>query len=96
MTRIPDDLQRLIDALEPAIREAFLASIADIRSEAQLALVVDALQRNDMQALIAVLRIEPTFFAPLDMAIQQAFITGGIRALAGLPVIPDPVGPGKS
>ncbi len=96
MARIPADLQRQIDALEPVIRDAFLRSIADIRSEAQLALVVDALEAGDAQRLIAVLNLDPTFFAPLDRAIQSAYIEGGVRALTGLPVIPDPATGGKS
>lgn len=95
MTRIPATLQAQIDALEPVIREAFLRSIADIRSEAQLSLVIDALERGDVQRLIAVLNLDPAFFAPLDRAIQGAYIEGGILALAGLPVIPDPDTGGK-
>jgi hypothetical protein len=96
MTRIPAALQRQIDALEPLIRDAFLRSIADMRSEAQLSLVIDALERGDVQKLVAVLNLDPAFFAPLDRAIQGAYIEGGFRALSGLPVLPDPVTGGKS
>jgi len=96
MTRIPPELARQIAALEPIIRDAFLAAIADIRSEAQIALVVDALEKGDVQRLVAVLNLEPEFFAPLDRAIQGAYIEGGARALSGLPVIPDPETGGKS
>lgn len=94
--KIPASLQRQIDALEPLIREAFLQSIADMRSDAQMALVVDALEKGDVQRLMAVLNLDPTFFAPLDRAIQNAYIEGGIRALSGLPVLPDPDTGGKS
>ena len=93
--KVPASLQRQIDALEPVIREAFLRSVMDIRSEAQLALVVDALERGDVQKLVAVLNLDPAFFAPLDRAIQGAYIEGGLRALSGLPVIPDPDTGGK-
>lgn len=55
MRRIPADLQAQIDAWEPQIREAFLAAIEDIRSQAQLSLVVDAIQRGDIAKLQAVL-----------------------------------------
>ena len=96
MARIPVDLQAQIDALAPIIREAFLASISDIRSEAQLSLVIDALERGDTARLIAVLNLDPTFLAPLDRAIEGAYIEGGVRALSGLPVIRDPVSGGKS
>jgi hypothetical protein len=96
VARIPATLQRQIDALEPLIRDAFLQSIADMRSEAQMALVIDALERGDVPRLMAVLNLDPTFFAPLDRAIQGAYIEGGVRALSGLPVLPDPVTGGKS
>lgn len=93
--RIPADLQRQINALEPTIRDAFLQSIADIRSEAQMALVIDAIEKGDVQKLVAVLNLDATFFTPLDRAIEGAYIEGGIRALSGLPVIPDPATGGK-
>lgn len=96
MTRIPADLQAMIDAWEPQIRRAFLQAIQDITSEAQLSLIVDAIERGDMARLQAVLNVDPLFFAPLDRAITGAYIEGGTRALAGLPVMPDPAGPGKS
>ena len=96
MRRIPADLQAQIDAWEPQIREAFLAAIEDVRSQAQLSLVVDAIHRGDIAKLQAVLNLDPSFFAPLDQAITGAFYEGGFRALAGLPVIPDRATPGKS
>ena len=94
--RIPAQLQRQIDALEPVIREAFFRAVGDIRSDAQLALVVDALESGDVQRLLTVLNLDPAFFTPLDRAIQAAYIEGGARALSGLPVIPDPETGGKS
>jgi hypothetical protein len=96
MAGFPAELQRQIDAWEPQIRRAFLDAIADITSEAQMALVVDAIERGDFARLQAVLNIEAAFFTPLDRAIQGAYLEGGVRALSGLPVIPDPAGPGKS
>jgi len=96
VVRIPPYLQAQIDLLEPLIRRAFLQSIADLRSEAQIALVTDAIARGDTNKLYAVLNLDPSFFAPLDRAIQEAYTQGGIQALAGLPVIPDPATGGKS
>jgi len=95
LARFPTALQRQIDAMEPVIRDAFLRSIMDIRSEAQMALVIDAIKAGDVQRLVAVLNLDPAFFAPLDRAIQGAYIEGGFRALSGLPVIPDPDTGGK-
>lgn len=96
MARIPADLAAQIAAWEPPIRDAFLAAVADVQSSAQLALLVDAIEANDIQRALAVLNLSPSFFAPLDQAITGAYIEGGIRALSGLPVIPDRAGLGKS
>lgn len=96
MRGFPAALQAQLDALEPTIRAAFLQAVADIRSEAQMALVIDAIEKGDAQRLYAVLNLDATFFAPLDRAIQGAYIEGGARALTGLPVIPDPATGGKS
>lgn len=85
------DINKLIEQLEPVIRGAFLAAVADVRSEAQLALLVGAIERGDIDGAIRVLNIRPEMFAPLDDALRAAYLEGGRQALAGLPAIPDPL-----
>ena len=89
-------LQDLINSMRPKIRNAFLASINDITSEAQLTVLQKALEENRIDDFIRILGISPEFFEPLDAAIREAFVKGGTFALASLPVLPDPVQPGKS
>lgn len=89
-------IQAALDAMEPALRDAFMRAVDDIRSAAQLAQLVDALERGDIQRAIAVLNVDPAFWAPLDDAITAAYLRGGRDAIAALPVIPDPAGLGKS
>lgn len=89
-------IQAALDAMEPAFRDAFLRAVDDLRSQAQMALLVDALERGDIQQAMAVLNVDPAFFAPLDDAIRAAYLRGGRDAIAALPVIPDPAGLGKS
>lgn len=89
-------IQAALDAMEPALRAAFLQAVDDIRSAAQLAQLVDALQKGDIPRALAVLNVDPAFWAPLDDAIVAAYIRGGRDAIAALPVIPDPAGLGKS
>lgn len=91
MTRI----ERLIDEMSPEIREAFLAAVYDVRSEAQLAVIAGHLEAGRFDLALEALNIDPAFFAPLDDALTAAYLKGGRSALAGLPVIPDPVQPGK-
>jgi len=94
--KFPRRWQSAVDSMEPKIRSAFLNSIKDMTSSAQIALVVDAIEQNDFAALYRALNIDPSFFQPLDRAIAAAYIEGGISALAGLPVLRDPALPGKS
>lgn len=85
-----NDILKALDALAPNVRAAFLASIADIKSEAQLSVIVGALERGDIEAALQALNLRAEFFAPLDDALRAAYLQGGANALAGLPVIPDP------
>ncbi len=84
------DILKLLDQLEPSVRKAFLASIQDIRSEAQMAVIVGALERGDIPAALTALNLRPEFFAPLDDVLRAAYMQGGAEALAGLPRLPDP------
>jgi hypothetical protein len=94
MRRLPRRLQRQIDAMEPAIRDAFLASIADVRSSAQLSAIAGHLARGDIAAAVLAVGIVPGFFAPLDDALRAAYLMGGRDAIAALPAITDPF-PGR-
>jgi hypothetical protein len=88
--------QAAIKALEPAVQKAFLAAVADIRSTAQLAVIVRALQEGRTEDAVRAVSVNNAFWAPLDDAMRGAYLQGGRDAVAALPVVPDPVGPGKS
>lgn len=94
MRRLPLRLRRQIEAMEPQIREAFISSIQDVRSSAQLAAIARHLERGDVAAAIAAIGLAPAFFAPLDDALRAAYLMGGRDALAALPAIADPF-PGR-
>lgn len=84
------EMQKLLDQMETEIRAAFEAAIARVTSSAQIALLEDAIRARDAQRFWAVLNMDPTFFAALDMRIQQAFFQGGVAILGGLPMLRDP------
>jgi hypothetical protein len=90
MARIPARIQAQIDAMEPRIREAFIAAVNDLTSSAQMALIVGHLERGDVRAAVDALGIDPAFFAPLDDALRAAYLTGGRDALLALPAIANP------
>lgn len=91
MARLRHDVLKLLDELSPQVRDAFLASIADITSEAQIAAIAGHLERGNIEAAIIAAGIRPEFFAPLDDALRAAYLRGGAEAMRALPRLPDPL-----
>lgn len=84
------DILALAKKLEPSVAKAFIDSINDITSEAQLGLIYGHLASGDVTAAIAALHLRAEFLAPLDDAVRRTYLQGGIDALAGLPRFVDP------
>jgi len=76
----------LLDKLAPDVQAAFLAAIEDVRSEAQMALIVRHISEGNIEQALNALNLRPEFFAPLDDALRAAYLQGGTEALAGLPL----------
>lgn len=74
-------LEDLISELEDDVAAAFVESIRDIRSDAQFRLVVNALERGDIERVIELLNIDGSYFAPLDAAMRQSYEAGGAWAM---------------
>lgn len=91
----PTDRQ-LIEALiqhhEPLIREAFMAAVDSIRNTVTLRVVVERLERGDINGAIRAFQIEPEAFGRLDRAILDAYNDGGQATVDNLPMVRDPEG----
>lgn len=88
----------LLDALnvmEQGVRDAFLAAVRDIKSEAQLSVIARHLENGDTPRALAAMHLDAEFFAPLDDALRAAYLKGGRQALTGLPAISDPFPAGE-
>ncbi len=81
-----------IEALEPSFRKAFLDSVADVKSAAQMSVIIRALEENRIDDVINALNLKPEFFAPLDDAIRAAYLQGGRASLSALPALTEPGG----
>jgi hypothetical protein len=79
-----------LNRMEPAMRDAFLAAVRDIKSEAQLSVIARHLENGDIPRALAAMHLDAEFFAPLDDALRAAYLEGGRQAMTGLPAIPDP------
>lgn len=91
MAKKPDMLKAL-DKLAPEVRAAFLRSLADLKSSAQISVIVGHLEKGNIDAAMLALNLNPAFFQPLDEVLRQVYRQGGADALARLPRIADPLG----
>lgn len=90
MTPLPADIQAALDLLEPQMRKAFIDAIAQVQSAAQLQTIIGHLESGDIESAVKALRLDKSFFAPLDRAISEAQYQGALLTLLGLPKIKDP------
>jgi hypothetical protein len=74
----------LLDRLAPDVQAAFVASIAAVTSDTQLAALEAAIRRGDVESALRVLRLGSEYFAPLDRALRQAYEAGGDWAVSQL------------
>lgn len=83
--------QQIVDLIlskhEPLIREAFLRAIDDIRSSVTLRVIVEALERGDVEGAVRALQIEPEAFAGLERAIADASADAGQAEVDNLPQV---------
>ena len=89
----PSELRRKIDSLlneyEPIIRNAFLLSIIDIRSLITLKLLVERLERHDINGALDALNLERAAFSRVENAIATAYNAGGTAMTGNMPILRD-------
>lgn len=81
MARLPKKLLALIAKLDQRMVQAFSRAILDIKSDAQMANLTEAIKRNDIQGVFDALNLSRVVFAPLEEAIREAFLQGGAYSL---------------
>ena len=94
-TPLPIEIQAALLKLEPLMFNAFMEAIAKVTSTAQLQTIVGHLEAGNIEAgnieaAVLALKLDPSFFAPLDRALNEAQYQGAVMVLAGLPKIRDP------
>lgn len=79
-----EDLQQLLDALEPALAAAFLAAIVLLRTHVDYTALVQALEANDIDAAIEALNIDRGAFSGYVIEKQAGFAKAGETASIAL------------
>ncbi|KWT70770.1 hypothetical protein APY04_0831 [Hyphomicrobium sulfonivorans] len=75
-------IETLIDAWEPRLKKAFLDSIDDIKTNADMQALLRAIKAKDINAVADALHIERAAFAPYEAALAQAYGAGGATTVA--------------
>ena len=79
-------IRQLIEAQHPAIRDAFLAAIGNIRSEAAVGLIARLLEAGRVDDVVTALGIDAARFDLLHEAIRTAFRAGGLQGVTEIPL----------
>jgi uncharacterized protein YdbL (DUF1318 family) len=85
-------LRDLLEQYDPLVRDAFIDAIADIRDQAQIRALSEALERGDINAALDALGMDRGAFRELENAIAQAYEDAGIVGAEGFPKLPSPSG----
>src|SRR5262245_51560079 len=85
-------IDQLIEDFEPRLRKAFLSSVAGIRDSVVLKVIVERLERGDVNGALDALHLDPEAFARLELEIAEAYNSGGSATVAEFPRVTDPSG----
>lgn len=69
--------EALLDSYGSKIADAYLESISDVNSGIDNESLYEAIKRNDFDAVLFALHLDPASFIPLDAAVSSAFYAGG-------------------
>lgn len=80
-------IQALIAKHEPAMQQAFMASVENLTSNLEVGRIVRMLERQDITGALQSLNIDESAFRPFDKAIAEAFEASGRARTNALPKI---------
>jgi hypothetical protein len=94
MTRRSDRdlIEGLLATQEEAVRAAFMEAIADIVNTVVLKVVVERLERGDIEGALQALHLDAAAFARLELALSDAYNGGGLATVGSMPRVTDPQG----
>lgn len=85
-------LEALAKEMEPALQAAFLDAVADLLSNVDLELVIELLERREIEAALTALHLDPAAFRDFEETLRRTFIGGGAATVGGMPALREPNG----
>lgn len=89
----PRQIRAKIDGFTEQFQDAFIAAVRDIRSDIQLGLVVEAIERGNVDDAIRLMHMTPAFFDGLRAEQLTIYRQGGVDAVAAVSGLPAPFRP---
>jgi hypothetical protein len=85
-------IENLLARYDEVIRDAFMAAIQDIRNSITLRVIVERLEKGDVEGAMSAMQLDRDAFARLDLAIAEVYNSGGQATVGNLPKLTDPSG----
>ena len=82
--KLPPDIQRVLDQIEPQLRDEFIAAIQRITDSVELGRIEALIREGRIDDAIRALNINPTLFSGLHEAERAGLVAGGNLVLSGL------------
>lgn len=84
--------EELLAKYEPALAKAFGHAIDEIKSAIVMRVVVERLERGDIDGAISAMQLDPDAYSALEIAIAEAYNAGGVNLIGELPKLAEPEG----
>lgn len=85
-------IEELLSTYDERLRTAFLSAVDDIRNGITLRVIVEKLEKGDVGGAIEAMHLDADAFAKLELAIREAYNSGGAATVESLPRLTDPEG----
>jgi hypothetical protein len=92
MAEVKSEIERLLDELEPQMRDAFLDAIQNISDETVLNALEDRIRAQDFDGAIQVVLSDPVVFASVADVFATAFRDAGTLTAENLRAVKTPLG----
>lgn len=85
-------LQDLTQDWEPRLRDAFLASVQELRNGVNVPGLIEAISRGDIEGALRQVHIEPSAYAPFIEEFRSSYNAGGNFTVSEMPPLKDSTG----
>jgi len=87
-----DLVDGLLATQEESVRAAFIEAITDIVNTVVLKIIVERLERGDIEGALQALQLDAAAFSKFELRLADAYNSGGLATVGNMPKVTDPQG----